>query len=178
LKGDIPCIPSKCNKDKKLKMSGKISGWVLVLILGLVGGCNSSGQQVEKEAAPKVVTQVQPSEAGLRTRVLARWDALIKRNFEEAYQYLSPAYRRLYPLDVFVARFGSSVIWDSVNITSVAVMPGDDSAKVVLELFYQLALPGVDGARLGADVGLISKTVHESWIWADDEWWFVEPSDK
>ncbi|HPE58896.1 MAG TPA: hypothetical protein PLB10_01055 [Thiolinea sp.] len=152
-------------------------GLVFIVVLGALGGCNSSGQQQAEKvtSAANTTTARQPSEEGLRSRVQGRWDALIKRDFAQAYQYMSPGYRKLYPISVFTSGFGAVVAWDSITVTSIQVAQGSASAKVTLELFYQLALPGTESLRPGEGLGLISKTLHEDWIWADSEWWFIDP---
>lgn len=171
--------------SKKMDMLVKISilGGVLVLAATTMVGCGSgqdskpaviAGEQPKATVADTAVTQA-PSEARLRERVQGRWDALIKRDFTAAYQYFSPAYRKLTPLEKYSARFGSAVAWESITITGVSL--GEGKADVSFELSYQLAIPTGDGAALGESIGSISKSMKETWLWSEGEWWFVELPD-
>ena len=139
-------------------------------------GTQQEGTQQEGTQQEGTQQEVLSSEAGLRLRVKARWDALIERDFEKAYSYMSPGYRRLFTLDKYQSSFGSVVSWESVTITDID-LKGKNSADVKVDVFYQLAIPSQVGGSLGEALGSISTQVNETWLWADDEWWYVVLND-
>ena len=148
--------------------------FVICVVFLTLGGCNASEQQNKNEVVDTATPDNEVLESALRKRVLGRWDALLEQDFDGAYQYMSPAYRKLYTPESFASRFGSVVAWESVEFASVQI--SENRAKAVLEIHYHLMIPGADGIRLGEDVGLISKQIDEDWIWLDNKWWFVEPA--
>ena len=77
-----------------------------------------------------------PVNSELEPRVLGRWDALMARHFDEAYEYLSPAYRKLFPIGHYLSKTGSSVIWLSADITNIQF--NDNRAEVTIDLKYEL----------------------------------------
>lgn len=117
-------------------------------------------------------SQNQPSEEGLNERIMGRWDALISRDFERAYGYLSPGYRKLFPVDGYISRFGNAVIWQGVDVEQVVI--NSESAKVVVGVSYQLAMPPTAGMFQKDEMPPITKNMNELWLWRDGEWWFVD----
>ncbi len=108
-----------------------------------------------------------PVPAELEPRVLGRWDALIDRNFETAYEYFSPAYRKLFPVEHYLSQTGPSVRWLSINIKDTRFTDKRANVKLVLE--FQLDLPMGEGDSFGT----VSRTVDEVWLWVDGEWWYT-----
>ncbi len=111
--------------------------------------------------------QTEPVNAKLESRVLGRWDTLIAKNFDQAYEFFSPAYRKLYPLEHYLSTTGANVEWLSTKIKDVQF--DGDRAEVTLILRYRLNLPMGGGDSFGN----ISKNVDEIWLWIDGEWWYV-----
>jgi len=109
--------------------------------------------------------------AKLDSRVLGRWEALIDKDFEQAYGYFSPAYRKLFPLRHYLSRTGSSVNWLSANIKDSQYEGA--RAEVRVEVNYKLDFP----MGQGDDFGEISKVLKEIWLWVDGQWWYSSDND-
>lgn len=103
----------------------------------------------------------------LKQRVLARWAALIDRDYHRAYQYASPAYRAVFTAKDFAARTGGTKInWQRVEIVSVKTET-EEAAKVEIRMFAEAFL--ADTEKSVPVVTVFS----ESWIRSAGEWWFV-----
>lgn len=100
-------------------------------------------------------------------RAQARWDALIERQYAQAYQYYTPGFRSSTPLDRFAGGFaGGRVIWEQAEYVDEECE--EDRCVVRLRVTYaylQLA-PGVD--RYPS-----TRTVKETWIRLDDHWYYT-----
>ncbi|MGB4333598.1 MAG: hypothetical protein WBJ41_01970 [Chromatiaceae bacterium] len=128
---------------------------------------------VTESANPTPEPESQPSSeasAGLdvlKQRVLARWAAMIDRDFHRAYQYASPAYRAVFTAKDFAARTGGTKInWQRVEIVSVKTET-EEAAKVEIRMFAEAFLADTEKSVPVATV------FSESWIRSAGEWWFV-----
>lgn len=107
-----------------------------------------------------------PSTDAIRQRALARWEAIIDRDFHRAYGYSSPAYRALFTARQYAARYGSQQLaWEQAKVVSIR-KEGDDAAKVEIRL---TAKAFVSDAEL---VIPVSTVFTENWVRADEAWWF------
>ena len=70
-------------------------------------------------AQPPAVVVAATDEAQLKERVLARWKALIQRDFEAAYPFETPAYRAIYTPRQFLAQQGGQVDWRMANVKDI-----------------------------------------------------------
>ncbi len=119
-------------------------------------------------SVPVACVNHQPVPSKLESRVLSRWDALMAYNFDVAYEFFSPTYRKLFPLSYYLSTAGTTVKWLSVKITDIQFE--DRRARVTFILKYELELP----MGVGKDFGKIDKEVHEVWLWADGNWWYTD----
>jgi hypothetical protein len=103
-------------------------------------------------------------QAALEKRVMAKWDALIRRDFAAAYSLTSPAYRALYSLDAFKRSFGGQVAWQRINVVDVK-FKGDNAALVGINLHFVYHRE-LDGQLLD-----LASYVQESWVQVDGQWW-------
>ena len=127
---------------------------VLVLSLVLLSAC---------------ATTVVP-ESNIEDRVQARWDIVIKDDLAGAYEFLSPGYRS----SVSSANYQRSLLLSRVRWTNAEYMSSEceeTACKVKVRVGFTIsgALPGVNSY---SNV----HTVHESWVLADGEWYFVPES--
>lgn len=118
---------------------------------------------------------VQAHEQTLRQRVEARWDALLKRDYEQAYTFFSPTYRAVFSLEQFGRDQRSGVPVVDAEVADIEIdTPKDDSeisrATAIVNVAYQ--------ASLSESVGMtdIINTYREQWLQRDGEWWYV-PDD-
>lgn len=115
-------------------------------------------------ASPTGVDQAQ--RALLEQRVVARWDALIKKDFETAYSFTSPAYRKLYTLNSFKSKFGNKVTWKRIEVVGVD-FKGDNAAIVGIILHFVYYTTQMDKP-------LDMKTyIQEPWVREDGQWWYL-----
>lgn len=107
----------------------------------------------------------------LRSRATARWDALIKRDFDEAYAFASPAYREVFTPQQFAGGFGRAVDWRRVEVLDVQTT-GAETALVFIRVFFKAAVSWTDDPF---DASLVTE---ESWVKSADQWWYLPKSKR
>lgn len=145
-----------------------------LLLLGVVG-CNASENNTpeqEIEVKKGVVAQSQPDLSLLKERSMSRWKAMIKKDFDAAYDFFSPEYRKLFSRKSFKDGLGNSANWREAEIEEVDVngMKGTVNAK----LGYTPIIPSMP---LDDDF-LIPVTLKEVWLWDGANWWYVDQGKK
>lgn len=101
----------------------------------------------------------------VRERSEARWDALIKRDFDKAWEYTQPAYRALVGQKDYYKRFGGAGQWKGVQIHEVTCEPERCASTPAPDQHPQraaLSRPGTDRLHRRGRVR------------ADGEWWFYQ----
>jgi hypothetical protein len=138
--------------------------WAQGVMLG-PGPSPDSGPGVQTSPQRSAVGVADAEEAQLRARVLARWEALIKGDFEAAYQFETPAYRAIYTLSQFRTQFGNQTRWIMADIKEIRY---DDSnvAKIRVEVAYRYAEPAKNG-----EVVDMTHEVDEIWLRKEEQWW-------
>lgn len=106
--------------------------------------------------------------AVLEARVLAKWAALIKGDFEAAYKFSSPAYRELHSLDFFRSRFGGKIAWTKAEVLDVQ-LKDKEVANAIIKLHYDLFQK-----ETGRTLQMFSES-QETWVYSGDEWWYAAP---
>jgi uncharacterized protein YchJ len=108
-------------------------------------------------------------QAVIRSRVQARWDALIKLDMEKVYGFATPAYRDTYDLVHLHNQYGAQVERTGIEIFDIKLQESDpDTADVRLNLYFNSG---------GALPGSISPGVSyekETWVRRKGCWWYVE----
>jgi hypothetical protein len=128
-------------------------------------GSDAEGSDAEGSDAEGSDEVVAPED--LKQRVMARWAAMIDKNFHRAYEFCSPAYRALFTPKQFAARLGSAkLIWQRVDIVSIKKQ-NSEGAKVNIRIFAEVFMPDDDKAIPTSTIS------EESWIRSGDEWWYV-----
>lgn len=107
-------------------------------------------------------------DSDLEARVNERWSALIEGDFATAYEYLTPAYRKLYSLESYKKKLGVSVKWSKVDVVGVKII--DDSAEVKVNVKFELNLP----SNINEEIGSITSEEVEQWLRVADNWWLVD----
>lgn len=147
---------------------------MLALAIALVGPAlgtgsaetDQSGRQAVQQPAPPASSGVsEADEAQLKERVLARWQALIKGDFDVAYQFETPAYRAIYTPSQFRYQFGNQTLWRMANVMDIHY---DDPivARVQVEVAYRYVEP----AR-GRGMQDMTHQVSETWLHKEGQWW-------
>lgn len=107
--------------------------------------------------------------SALEQRVLAKWDALIRKDFAAAYAFTSPGYRSLFSLDAFKRGFSiGKVAWQRVEVTGVD-FKGDNAATVGIKIYF------VYHQTQAENLNAVEMTTHtkESWVHVDGQWWYL-----
>ena len=99
-------------------------------------------------------------------RAVARWQALIELDWEKAYSYETPGYKKIYTLGDYKKRFGMMLSWKSVKHLTTKIDNVSNTAIVNLEIVSLFEPAG------GGDM-LLPNVVSEKWIFKDDQWWHV-----
>ncbi len=130
--------------------------WLAVALVAVAaGGCAALGGGLDKDAPAAV------KEAAVAERAKARWQALIKRDYEGAYQYLSPASRQTTSLSQYQARI-AAIQYRAVTIEKVEC--ATEVCKVKLSLTYDYPPAKAKGVVTPLD---------ESWIIDQGQAWFA-----
>jgi hypothetical protein len=108
-----------------------------------------------------------PPEEEVGQRALERWQALIKRDMDKAYGYLSPGYRAVNSLKLYRAGIGNAVQWKEATLKNVSC--ADKTCEVTINIRYQY-VARVAGKYEG------EKPIKEKWTQVDGKWWFL-PKD-
>lgn len=124
--------------------------YVLCLVLLLLSGC----------ALQPTLTPTQE----ITQRVQARWNALIKNNWAEAYQFESPGYRSSHSLEHYQGRFGQALKWKEVKVDKVDITADKQKATVAINILFDVILP-----EMGTQTS--SSYYTETWLWEDNTWW-------
>jgi len=127
--------------------------------------------QVEVEQAPAVkkAPDVQlPREAELRERVKARWEAVLKGEFDKAFGFETPEYRKSHTEQEYREQFGRRLRWHVATLKDLRYDRADE-VEAIITLDYSFALPGSDEmARTTGDIT-------EHWVYSEDQWWRKQP---
>lgn len=103
----------------------------------------------------------------LEQRVTAKWDALIRHDFDAAYSFTSPAYRQQFSLDVFKRQFATGrVVWKRIEVVDIE-FKGNDAAKVGINI-HLVYYPAQAEKAIE-----MSPYVQEPWVWVDGQWWYL-----
>ena len=108
----------------------------------------------------------QEDDSVLRARAVERWDMLIARKADKAWDYLSPGYRETKPRDAYAEEMNNRGIrWSKVTFGSQEC--DADTCKVRLLVNYNVNLGGLAGT-----VGSTGPVV-ETWIKVKGRWYFL-----
>jgi hypothetical protein len=137
-----------CYKSRVLAMA---------LLLGFLTGCASTSE----------LTEIQRSE--LEQRVRERWHALEGRDFENAWDYTSPAYRARFSKQLYVRKFSYAVQWE---LTGVEVVNYDGVAAVASVVVRVMSKPTKQTSSASVIIGATPTDLRERWIFTEGQWWF------
>ena len=99
-----------------------------------------------------------------------RQAALLKHEFDKAYQYMSPGYRQLNSLEQFTTKNMGVYAWESSNVLNSECE--EDICKVNVAIEYDSARMFNTGRKPVAEKRIISRVNIETWIKLDNKWWF------
>ncbi len=106
------------------------------------------------------------AEDQIKERVAQRWQALVVRDFNRAYSYLTPSFRELVTVEAYRGRFGAGLSW--LGGEAVAVnCPEATKCIARVRIDYKPLLSG----RVGDKIGTYSD---ETWLLEGGQWWLFE----
>jgi hypothetical protein len=100
-------------------------------------------------------------------RAIKRWELLIAQNPREAYEYLTPGYRKTHPVDPYAAAMGSRPVkWTSVKFMDKECE--EDSCTVRLMISFEVRInAGIPGPIESVDVQ------KEKWVKVGGKWYHL-----
>jgi hypothetical protein len=125
----------------------------MALLVTTAAGCATTGSLTAD--SPANVKQ-----DAVKVRAQARWDALIRQDFDAAYQYLSPAFRDTTSLAAWKSRF-RPLGWRKAEVDSVACE--GEVCEVALRLTY-------DARQM---TGIVTP-IQEKWVMQKGQFWYVQ----
>tara|TARA_R110000772_G_scaffold54227_1_gene123831 strand:+ start:114749 stop:115186 length:438 start_codon:yes stop_codon:yes gene_type:complete len=132
---------------------------LMACLLTLASGCGT---------VPGKPQTLSPAEvAALEDRVRGRWQAIIDRDFEAAYEFASPNYRAVFSKSMFIRNFSYSLDW---QLTAVEVLAYDAEAAVASVAVRVMSKP-IKQTSVSAQFGFMPSTVRERWVSINGEWW-------
>jgi len=108
-------------------------------------------------------------QAALEERVRQRWATLEERDFAATWEFNSPAYKAVFPRELYVLRFSYAIEWE---LTEIKLLNYDRHAAVASVVARVMSKPTKQTSAASMAVGTTISTVSERWIYADGEWWF------
>ena len=130
---------------------------LLVTSLGLSAGCATGPRWDEQQRD------------ALQQRVRERWQALVVRDFEKAWEYCSPNYRATFSKQLYAKKFSYAVKWE---LTGVEIVNYDGDAAVASVVVRVMSEPTKQTSSASVALGAIPTTLRERWIFAEGQWWF------
>ena len=108
-----------------------------------------------------------PPEEVVAERAAARWQAMIDKDVEKAYGFISPGLRSTTPMNVFQGQvYTRTMERKRAEVLSVACEPDVCTAKVKLTYIYRGAMAAMAGQESHS-------ILDERWIRSDGAWWYV-----
>ena len=101
----------------------------------------------------------------VRERAQARWNALVERDWNTAYPYLTPGYRALVPLKRYGNQFSGPMQWESAQVDSVKCEEARCTVRVGVTA--RIILPGHDKR-------LTTTYFDETWVREEGQWYKFE----
>jgi hypothetical protein len=102
----------------------------------------------------------QSPEAAVKERSQARWDALVKGDFDAAYGYMSPGSRAVQSQASYVGSLRKG-FWKSAKVDKV-VCASEQACDVELTIEYE-----IQGRQM-------KTPLRETWVREGSDWWYVK----
>lgn len=132
----------------------------LGLVASIVAGCASIGP-ADTEAWRSSQRPV------IKQRAEARWDALIKGNYETAYGFLTSAQRSVVSLQQYKGSIGGAVLWQVARVDDIRY-DSPTVAAVSVAVTYRFMPPGSGGKEIES-----VRQMQEKWLYKDGGWWYT-----
>ncbi len=158
--------------SKFVRVAG--SRQMLVALAALtLGACASQGTRKdgpETDAAAEAA-QMAPEDQ-VKLRALKRWEYLVERRFDAAYELLSPGYRETQSKEAYVKTMKDRPVqWTGVFFQKATCEPAVCAVEIQVNAQFQMPV-----MRVGTVDAL--NVVTENWIVSDGEWYLVPKADR
>ena len=130
---------------------------VLLVFLGLSGGCASVPKWDDAQRSI------------LEQRVRERYQALVARDYNKAWEYSTPNYRAVFSKQLYVKKFSYAL---DLELTGVEVVNYDSDAAVASVVVRVMSKPTKQTSTASFLVGATPKSLGEKWVFSQDQWWF------
>lgn len=115
--------------------------------------------------AGSLLAACSPAESVLTGYAQQRWDAMIKGNLEQAYEYYTDAFKAVTPPDVFRRKVQGTGLWNQAKVQHVQCEASGKRCQVDVEVTVSMKMRGLSKPVESSDV------VHETWV---KEGWFSD----
>lgn len=134
-----------------------------------LAACAGQGTRPAADVAP-TQARLAPEEAASQ-RALKRWDLLIERRFDEAYELLSPGYRQTMSKEAYTKTMKNRPVqWTRANFQKATCEP--ELCSVEIQVTAQLSMPVMRVGTIDA-----MNFVSENWILSDGQWYLVPAAE-
>ncbi|MEE4637853.1 MAG: hypothetical protein V2J42_03865 [Wenzhouxiangella sp.] len=107
----------------------------------------------------------EPTET-LEERVMARWQLMVEREFEAAWDYYTPGFRQTTSRELFAADMERRPVhWTAAEL--VGTDCGEDVCQVKVRVEYRVV-----GAPRGHGRMRLNRTIEDQWVFLDGQWWY------
>ena len=130
---------------------------LLFVIVGLSAGC-ASGPKWD-DAQRSILEQ----------RVRERYQALVARDFEKAWEYTTPSYRAIFSKQLYAKKFSYAV---DLELTGVEIVNYDSDAAVASVVVRVMSKPTKQTSTASVLIGATPRSLGEKWLFSQDQWWF------
>ena len=130
---------------------------VLLVSLGLSVGC-ASGPKWD-DAQRSILEQ----------RVRERYQALVARDFNKAWEYSTPNYRAVFSKQLYVKKFSYAL---ELELTGVEIVNYDSDAAVASVVVRVMSKPTLQTSTASRLIGATPRSLGEKWVFSQDQWWF------
>jgi hypothetical protein len=144
----MPSFRSLCVTARPRRAAAALTA---ALLLSACAGLSDSGTPEEQVAR----------------RAQARWDALVKRDFDAAYAYIQPAYRAVVSIEDYKKTFGAAGQWKSAQIQQVTCQAERCAARI--RLTTATLLP-----QFAQRIPETTTHFDETWVRDEGRWWFFQ----
>ena len=145
----------------------------LVAICALaLGACASQGTRPGAVGGDAATTSSKSSpEEQVKQRAVARWNLLIERRFDEAYELMSPGYRQTMAKDLYLKTMKDRPVkWTGVSFLAATCEPEVCSVRLTIDAEFKMPVMRVGTVE-------VQDIVTENWVLNDGEWYMVPDAE-
>ncbi len=147
-----------------------------VLLVGsatFLPGCDvKPAQAAPTPAVGAVVNKAEPTQERVLARMTDRWQKVVKADWIQAYDFLSPEQKRQMPISQYLQN-KQNHRYENARVGEVLLCDGKD-AFVKVTVLWTPQHPRVKEVKLEPGQTLTQEVeMYESWRWAEGDWTYV-----